>query len=267
MGQNSNPPQRVKTWTSAAQPREGRLGHPGSPPEPAPAPGLASWAAAQTPESPWAPVSCPRGGTAAWQGPRWPGARSRAETPLCGLRGAGEGMQSPQAREWAGLGPLRPLARTVVAPGAKLSLILGKTSAGKEGVERGGERRGRSIGARSSTPHLSRRLLASQQMAGGGGRGCSRRVSRVTTPMKFPIVGGGDEAAVAAPPFSSSAAPPRRSHLMSFPVDPPGGLPVESVGVGAPKPPACPPNNTPLPAPRGSGRGEGREALQRPFYV
>ena len=102
---------------------------------------------------------------------------------------------------------------------------------------------------------------------GGGGRGCSRRVSRVTTPMKFPIVGGGDEAAVAAPPFSSSAAPPRRSHLMSFPVDPPGGLPVESVGVGAPKPPACPPNNTPLPAPRGSGRGEGREALQRPFYV
>ena len=82
--------------------------------------------------------------------------------------------------------------------------------------------------------------------------------------MKFPIVGGGDEAA-AAPPFSSSAAPPRRGHLMSFPMDPPGGLPVEAPG--SPKPPACPPNNTPLPAPRGSGRGEGREALQRPFYV
>lgn len=109
---------------------------------------------------------------------------SRAETPLCGLRGAGGvgggGAELAGQRVGGAWPPLRPPARsaargqrpgTVGAAGAKLSLILGKTSAGKVGVERGGERRGRSIGARSSAPHLPRRLLASQQMAGAGDAG------------------------------------------------------------------------------------------------
>lgn len=64
--------------------------------------------------------------------------------------------------------------------------------------------------------------------------------------MKFPIVGGGDKAA-AAPPFSS-AAPPRRGHLMSFPVDPPAGIPVEALGVT--EAPCVPSKQHPPPRPQ-----------------
>lgn len=109
---------------------------------------------------------------------------SRAETPRCGLRGAGGGCRARRPESGRALGPLRPPPRPPPrraagdsgGAGAKRPLILGKTSAGQVGVGRGGERRGRSIGARSSASHLPRRLLASQQMAGageGGGAGAA----------------------------------------------------------------------------------------------
>ena len=96
-----------------------------------------------------------------------------ARCPVPGLR--------PHSAAFAGLvrgcRARRPESGRALAPcapgpdrggaGAKLSLILGKTSAGKEVVERGGERRGRSIGARSSAPHLPRRLLAPSRWRAG----------------------------------------------------------------------------------------------------
>lgn len=101
---------------------------------------------------------------------------------------------------------------------------------------------------------------------GGGGRGRSRRVSRVTTPMKFPIVGGraGGGGAKNRPPPPSPPPQPLLlwGHLISLPADASAWFAEEAPGV----------TEAPLRAlqtiPRPQRKqGEGRRAPRRPFYM
>ena len=127
-----------------------------------------------------------------------------------GIRGVGERTRRPESGR--GLVPC-PRPRTPRRgpgrwgrPGANLQLINGRHLLKKWAW---GEEVNAEVGAAgpAAAPHTSRGDFWPRADGGGGGRGRSRRVSRVTTPMKFPIVGGGGEAA-AATHFPSPAAPP-----------------------------------------------------------
>lgn len=125
---------------------------------------------AQTPEGPWAPVSCPRGGPAAWQSPRWPGAWFRAGTPRA-LPQPGWGWEpAGQSVGWARFPHPTQRAARDCGGGleATLSSSMGDSCLKNVGMGRGGYRRGRHGGAQAEAYSPPLRLLASEQMAGAG---------------------------------------------------------------------------------------------------
>lgn len=167
----------------------------GSPREPAPAPGLLSWARPK-PRRARGRQSPARGaGRLPGRGPAGRAPGSRAGTPRCGVLGVGE--REPAGLRVGGAWPPVPAPQPLGAArdgggglertsSSSTGDICSKSGRGERRLTPRSERRGPQ--QRPTPPAATFGLGAD---GGGGGRGRSRRVSRVTTPMKFPIVGGG----------------------------------------------------------------------------